>query len=170
MVTDTIERFTPTGLRLASGEELEADIIVTATGLNLQVIGGIELVVDGAPVSYPEHLAYKGMMLSRVPNFAFTIGYTNASWTLKADLVAEYVCRLLTHMDRHGYRVATPIDDDPRVEPQPLLDFAAGYVQRSIHLFPKGGSRPPWRLGMNYAQDVVTIRHGALEDGALRFA
>ncbi len=170
VVTDTIERFTPTGLQLASGAALEADIIVTATGLNLQVIGGIELVVDGKPISFPEHLAYKGMMLSRVPNFAFTIGYTNASWTLKADLVAEYVCRLLAHMDRHGYRVAVPVDDDPRVQPQPLLDFAAGYVQRSIHLFPKGGSRAPWRLGMNYAQDVLTIRHRPLEDGTLRFS
>jgi monooxygenase len=169
IVTDAIDRFTPDGIRLASGEELPADIIVSATGLNLQVIGGIELVVDGEPVSFPERLAYKGMMLSRVPNFAFTIGYTNASWTLKADLVAEYVCRLLAHMDRHGYKLATPVDDDPSVKPVPLLDFEAGYVQRSIHLFPKGGSRPPWRLGMNYAQDVVTLRHRPLEDGALRF-
>ena len=170
VVTDVVERFTPTGVRLRSGEELAADIIITATGLNLQVIGGIELAVDGEPVAFPEHLAYKGMMLSRVPNFAFTIGYTNASWTLKADLVAEYVCRLLAHMERRGYRVATPVDDDPGVQPVPLLDFEAGYVQRSIHLFPKGGSRPPWRLGMNYAQDVLTLRHGELEDGALRFS
>jgi monooxygenase len=170
MVTDRIERFTPGGLRLESGSELEADIVVTATGLNLLAIGGVELDVDGSPVSLPDRLAYKGMMLSRVPNFAFTIGYTNASWTLKADLVAEYVCRLLAHMDRHGYRECVPVDDDPTIQRRPLLDFAAGYVQRSIHLFPKGGSRAPWRLGMSYAQDVVTLRHGGLEDGALRFS
>jgi len=169
MVTDRIERFTTGGIRLESGTELDADIIVTATGLSLQAIGGIELGVDGEPVSLPDRLAYKGMMLSRVPNFAFTIGYTNASWTLKADLVAEFVCRLLAHMDRHGYRQCMPVDDDPSIERRPLLDFAAGYVQRSIHLFPKGGSRAPWRLGMSYAHDVVTLRHRGLEDGALRF-
>jgi cation diffusion facilitator CzcD-associated flavoprotein CzcO len=170
MVTDRIERFTPTGVLLDSGARLDADIIVTATGLNLLAIGGISLTVDGEPVSLPERLAYKGMMLSRVPNFAFTIGYTNASWTLKADLVAEYVCRLLEFMETNGYAQCMPVDDDPSVEPRPLLDFAAGYVQRSIHEFPKGGSRAPWRLGMSYAQDVVTLRHGRLEDGALRFS
>ena len=170
MVTDTIERFTPAGLRLRSGRELEADIIVTATGLNLLALGGIELVVDGEPVSLPDTLAYKGMMLSDVPNFVFTVGYTNASWTLKADLVAEYVCRLLAHMERRGRRVFVPVADDPTIERRPLLDFAAGYVQRSVHLFPKAGSRPPWRLGMSYLHDAVTLRHGTLEDGALRFA
>jgi cation diffusion facilitator CzcD-associated flavoprotein CzcO len=169
MVTDRIERFTPRGVRLASGEELEADIVVTATGLRLQAIGGIELIVDGEPVALPERLAYKGMMLSRVPNFVFTIGYTNASWTLKADLVAEYVCRLLAHMDAHGHRQCVPVDD-ASIERRPLLDFAAGYVQRSLHLFPQAGATAPWRLGMSYMQDVVTLRHGALEDGALRFS
>jgi monooxygenase len=170
IVTDRIERFTPTGVLLASGAPLDADIVVTATGLNLLAIGGVALTVDGAPVSLPERLAYKGMMLSGVPNFAFTIGYTNASWTLKADLVAEYVCRLLAHMEAEGHRQCVPVADDPSVEPRPLLDFAAGYVQRSIHLFPKGGSRAPWRLGMSYAQDVITLRHGGLQDGALRFS
>ena len=121
--------------------------IVTATGLNLLAFGGVELVVDGEPVSLPETLAYKGMMLSGVPNFVFTIGYTNASWTLKADLVAEYVCRLLARMDEDGERQCVPVDDDPTIERRPLLDFAAGYVQRSVHLFPKAGSRAPWRLG-----------------------
>ena len=169
IVTDRVERFTARGVRLASGEELEADIIVTATGLNLQVLGGLELTVDGEPVSFPDRLAYKGMMISRVPNLAFTIGYTNASWTLKADLVAEFVCRLLAHMDRHGYRQCVAVDDDPTIERRPLLDFAAGYVQRSVHLFPKGGSRAPWRLGMSYAHDMVSLRHRGLEDGALRF-
>ncbi len=170
MVTDTIERFTPGGLRLASGRELEADIVVTATGLNLLAFGGVDLVVDGEPVSLPEKLAYKGMMLSGVPNFVFTVGYTNASWTLKADLVAEYVCRLLKHMDRGGHRACVPVADDPTIERRPLIDFAAGYVQRSVDQFPKSGSRQPWRLGMTYAVDVVKLRHGGLEDGALRFA
>ena len=169
MVTDMIERFTPSGLKLASGRELQADVIVTATGLNLLAFGGVELVVDGEPVSLPEKLAYKGMMLSGVPNFVFTVGYTNASWTLKADLVAEYVCRLLARMDEGGERYCVPVADDPTIEHRPLLDFAAGYVQRSVHLFPKAGSRQPWRLGQSYAQDVVKLRHGGLEDGALRF-
>jgi len=169
MVTDTIERITPDGIQLASGEHLDADVIVTATGLNLQAFGGIELAVDGAPVHLPDHLAYKGMMLSRVPNFAFTIGYTNASWTLKADLVAEFVCRVLAHMGQRGYTVAMPVDD-ASVERKPLLDFEAGYVQRSLHLFPQAGANAPWKLGMNYTQDVLTLRHGSLDDGALRFS
>ncbi len=169
MVTDTIERFTSSGLKLASGRELQADVVVTATGLNLLAFGGVDLVVDGEPVSLPETLAYKGMMLSGVPNFVFTVGYTNASWTLKADLVAEYVCRLLARMDEGGERYCVPVADDPTIERRPLLDFAAGYVQRSVHLFPKAGSRQPWRLGQSYAQDVVKLRHGGLEDGALRF-
>jgi monooxygenase len=108
-------------------------------------------------------------MLSRVPNFVFTIGYTNASWTLKADLVAEYVCRLLAHMDRNGHRVCTPVDDDPKLVRGPLLDFQAGYVQRALHLFPKGARSAPWKLGMSYANDVVTLRYRNLEDGALTF-
>jgi cation diffusion facilitator CzcD-associated flavoprotein CzcO len=170
IVTGEIARFTPTGVELTTGAPLDADVVVTATGLNLQALGGIALTVDGEDVVLPERLAYKGMMLSGVPNLAFTIGYTNASWTLKADLVAEYVCRLLAHMERNGHRQAMPVADDPAIERRPLLDFAAGYVQRSLHLFPKGGSRAPWRLGMSYAHDVLTLRHGGLEDGALRFS
>src|SRR6478609_3838247 len=169
VATGRIATFTEKGPRLESGDELEADIVVTATGLQLLALGGLALTVDGEPVRLPEHMAYKSMMLSGVPNFAFTIGYTNASWTLKADLVSEFVCRVLAHMDAHGYRVVQPVDDDPRVERVPLLDFQAGYVQRSLHLFPKGGSRAPWKLGMSYANDVVAIRHGSLDDGALRF-
>lgn len=169
MVTDRIERFTPTGIALESGEQLEADVIVTATGLNLQVVGGIELVVDGTPVHFPDRLAYKGMMLSGVPNFAFTIGYTNASWTLKADLVAEFTCRLLAHLGQHGLTTVVPVDDHG-VARKPLLDFEAGYVQRALHLFPQAGAQSPWRLGQSYAQDVVTLRHGKLDDGALRFS
>jgi len=110
------------------------------------------------------------MMLSGVPNFAFTIGYTNASWTLKADLVSEFVCRLLGYMDSRGYAECVPVNDDPSVTEQPLLDFSAGYVLRSIDQFPRAGSRSPWRLGMSYAHDVVTLRYGKIDDGAMRFS
>ncbi|MET9486120.1 NAD(P)/FAD-dependent oxidoreductase [Nocardia sp. NPDC006630] len=168
VVTDHIDRFTPGGIRLASGAELPADIVVTATGLRLLALGAIELAVDGRTITPPETMAYKGMMLGGVPNFAFTIGYTNASWTLKADLVGEFVCRLLRHMDAHGYDHCTPWPD-PAVTETPLLDFQAGYVLRALDQFPKAGSRAPWRLGMNYAQDVLTLRHGRIEDGVLRF-
>jgi cation diffusion facilitator CzcD-associated flavoprotein CzcO len=170
VVTDEIEGFTGSGITLASGRQLDADIIVTATGLNLLLIGGMSLSVDGEPVDLPDRLAYKGMMISGVPNFAFTVGYTNASWTLKADLVSEYVCRLLRYMDARGYRQCVPENDDPTLQTRPLLDFAAGYVQRSIHKLPKNGSRAPWQLGMNYAQDLLTLRHGRIRDSAMRFS
>ncbi len=170
VVTGRIATFTEHGLRLESGEELEADIVVTATGLQLLALGGIELTVDGRAFCLPDTMAYKGMMPSGVPNFAFTVGYTNASWTLKADLVSEYVCRLLRYMDARGYDQCVPVNDDPRVTRQPLMDFAAGYVLRAINDFPKAGSRAPWRLGMSYLNDVVTLRHGKLDDGAMRFS
>jgi len=170
IVTDRIARFTGTGLRLESGAHLDADIVVTATGLRLLAIGGIELAVDGRPVSLPQTMAYKGMMLSGVPNFAFTIGYTNASWTLKADLVSGYVVRLLRYLDAHGYDQCVPTNDDPTVASRPLLDFQAGYVLRSLDELPKAGSRKPWRLGMSYAHDLVKLRYGAIEDGTLRFS
>ena len=170
LVTDRIESFTERGLRLESGRELEADVIVTATGLNLLFLGGMELVVDGEPVDLPRTMAYRGMMLSGVPNFVFTTGYTNASWTLKADLVSEYTCRLLAHMDAHGHRRCVPEVADPTVEEQPLLDFTAGYVLRSIDQFPKQGSKEPWRLRQNYVFDVRTIRRGAIDDGTMRFS
>ncbi len=170
VATDSVAGFTETGLRLESGAELPADIVVTATGLRLLAIGGIELAVDGRDVTLPETMAYKGMMLSGVPNFAFTVGYTNASWTLKADLVGEYVVRLLRYLDSHGYDQCLPINDDPAVTERPLLDFQAGYVLRSIDEFPKAGSRPPWQLGMSYAHDVVKLRYGRIDDGAMRFS
>jgi cation diffusion facilitator CzcD-associated flavoprotein CzcO len=169
VATGRIETCTERGVRLESGEEVEADIIVTATGLQLLAFGGAAIVVDGRDIALPETMAYKGMMLSGVPNFAFTIGYTNASWTLKADLVSEFVCRVLAHLDAGDYDVCVPVNDDPSVTAQPLLDFASGYVQRSIDQFPRSGSRQPWRLGMSYAHDVVTLRHRKLEDGSLRF-
>jgi len=168
VVTDRIATFTERGLQLESGEELEADVIVTATGLNLLFLGGIELTVDGRSIDVPATMAYKGMMLSGVPNMAFTVGYTNASWTLKADLTSEYVCRLLNHMDAHGYRRSVP-EVDPAVTEQPLLDFTSGYVQRSLDRFPKQGTKEPWKLRQNYVLDIRTIRRGAIDDGAMRF-
>jgi cation diffusion facilitator CzcD-associated flavoprotein CzcO len=170
VVTDEIAQFTSTGLRLASGTTLDADVIVSATGLRLLALGGMALAVDGREVKLPETMAYKGMMLSGVPNFAFTVGYTNASWTLKADLVSGYVVRLLRYLDRHGYDMCVPTNDDPTVTERPLLDFQAGYVLRSIDQFPKAGSRAPWRLGMSYAHDVLTLRHRSVDDGVMRFS
>jgi monooxygenase len=169
VVTDTIATFTERGIELSSGEELEADVIVTATGLNLLFLGGMELTVDGEPLDVPSTMAYKGLMLSGVPNMAFTVGYTNASWTLKADLTSEYVCRLLNHMSAHGYRSCVP-EVDPSVSEQPLLNLNSGYVLRSMDEFPRQGSREPWRLRQNYLFDIRTIRRGAIDDGALRFS
>jgi monooxygenase len=170
VVTGRIKEFTPSGLRLESGATLDADVVVAATGLRLLAFGGMRLIVDGDDVKLPETMAYKGMMLSGVPNLVFTVGYTNASWTLKADLVSEYTVRLLRHMYRNGYTRCVPTNDDPAVIEQPLLDFQAGYVLRAIHEFPKAGSRAPWKLGMSYAHDVVNLRYGKIEDGAMRFA
>ncbi|WP_132118294.1 flavin-containing monooxygenase [Actinocrispum wychmicini] len=170
VVTDTIDHFTRTGVRLASGAELDADIVVTATGLRLLAFGGIQVTVDDQPVKLPETMAYKGMMLSDIPNFVFTIGYTNASWTLKADLVSEYFVRILRHLDAHGYDEFVPTNNDPTVTDQPLMDFQAGYVLRAIHDFPRAGSRAPWRLGMSYANDVVNLRYGRVDDGVMRFS
>jgi monooxygenase len=170
MATDAIETFTERGIRLASGAELEADIVVTATGLNLRTLGGLDVAVDGAAVSLPEKVGYKGMMLSDVPNMAMALGYTNASWTLKCDLTCEYVCRLLKHMDAHGYTQATPRLRDPEMPTQPFIDLKSGYVLRSIDEFPKQGLAAPWRLYQNYARDILLLRHGPLEDDALEFS
>ncbi len=169
VVTDQIETFTERGLKLASGAELEADVIVTATGLNLLALGGMQIVVDGQEVALPDTMGYKGMMLSGIPNLAVALGYTNASWTLKCDLTCEYVCRLLKYMDEHGYVQVTPENNDPTVLPEPFLDFSSGYVVRSIHEFPKQGSKAPWRLYQNYPRDIFSLRYSALDDGALRF-
>jgi cation diffusion facilitator CzcD-associated flavoprotein CzcO len=169
MATDTIETFTETGIRLASGKELEADVVVTATGLQLQALGGMQLTVDGREVEMSETLGYKGMMFSDVPNLATALGYTNASWTLKCDLTCEYVCRVLNHMDEHGYTQVTPRNNDPSLETQPFIDLKSGYVERAIHLFPRQGLKAPWRLYQNYARDIVMLKFGALEDDALEF-
>jgi monooxygenase len=164
IVTDRIETFTERGVRLASGAELEADVIVTATGLNLLLLGGMTFVVDGREVDLSETVGYKGIMFSGMPNLAVTLGYTNASWTLKADLAAHYVCRLLNHMDAHGYRVCTPRAPDPALPTHPFIDLASGYVLRSIDLLPRQGDTTPWRLHQNYPRDIRMLRSGPLDD------
>jgi monooxygenase len=169
IVTDQIERFTETGLLLKSGARLDADLIVTATGLNLEVLGGMRVTVDGVPVDLSRTMNYKGMMFSDVPNLASSFGYTNASWTLKSDLTARYVCRLLNHMDRTGLRQCTPRRSDPEMAGEPALDFTSGYVQRGIARFPKQGARAPWKLYQNYLRDLLSLRFGKVDDGEMRF-
>jgi len=169
VVTDQIETFTETGIKLRSGDELPADLIVTATGLALQLLGGMTVEVDGKAINPADTLAYKGMMYSDVPNFAVVSGYTNASWTLKADLVCEYVCRLLNHMQKNGLRQCTPRLDDPDMERLPWVDFSSGYIQRAVDKFPKQGARRPWRLHQNYAMDLMSLRYGSVRDKAMVF-
>jgi monooxygenase len=154
---------------LKSGKVLEADIIVTATGLNLRLFGGMEMTVDGEAVDMSKRISYKGMMFSDLPNMSNTLGYTNASWTLKADLIAEYVCRLIKHMDATGTRIATP-KRDANVQPTPLLDMTSGYVARAEATLPKGADRAPWKLFQNYAMDREQLHHGKLEDGVMSFS
>ncbi len=168
VVTDRVEAFTRTGIRLRSGEEIQADIVVTATGLKLNLLGDVEFDVDGRRADLSKTMAYKGTMLSGVPNLAAVFGYTNASWTLKSDLVCEYVCPLLNHMRRRGYSAVVP-RRDPAVGEEPLIDFSSGYVQRALDMLPKQGSRRPWKLRQNYALDLAALRFGAVDDGVLEF-
>ena len=168
--TDSIARVTEDGIELAGGKRLAADVIVTATGLKLLPLGGIDFAIDGITVELPDHTVYKGMMLDNVPNLAMAVGYTNASWTLKCDLTCEYVCRLLAHMDRHGYREVVALNSDDSVVREPLIDLKSGYVQRALADFPSQGAKPPWRLYQNYARDVLMLRLRDLDDGVLRFA
>jgi cation diffusion facilitator CzcD-associated flavoprotein CzcO len=170
IVTDRIDTFTENGIELASGTELQAEVIVTATGLNLLALGGLEFRVDGREIALADTMSYKGMMLSGVPNMAFALGYTNASWTLKCDLTCEYVCRLLNHMHARGYTQCVPRRRDPSVTEQPIIDFSSGYVQRSIDKFPKQGSKAPWRLHQNYALDTLNLRFGSVADSAMEFS
>jgi monooxygenase len=169
VVTDQIEAFTETGLQLQSGHHLDADIVVTATGLVLKLMSGLQLTVDGAPVELAKTITYKGMMYSDVPNLVSAFGYTNASWTLKCDLTAEYVCRLLKHMDQHGFAQCTPRVNDPEVTPEPAIDFTSGYVLRALHTLPRQGSKTPWRLHQNYVKDLSMFRFGRVDDGTMEF-
>ena len=168
VVTDTIETFTPSGLRLTSGRELPADVVVTATGLKVLFIGGLQVRVDGAVVDFPKRYTYKGMMFSGVPNFASAFGYTNASWTLKADLTCAYVCRLIRYMDKRGMASCTPeLSED--VEAAPFLNLTSGYVTRSAHLMPQQGAKTPWKVHQNYALDMMALRFGKVDDGVMKF-
>ena len=168
VVTGTIERFTAGGVRLHSGEELAADLVVTATGLKMNLLGDVRFTVDGVAVEFAKTLAYKGMMFSGVPNLASVLGYTNASWTLKAEITCEYVCRMLNHMRRRGYVAATPLRD-PAVEESPLLNLTSGYVLRGLEMLPRQGSKRPWRMASNYALDALAFRFGGLKDRTMKF-
>jgi cation diffusion facilitator CzcD-associated flavoprotein CzcO len=169
VVTDDIDTFTENGLKLKSGRELEADIIVTATGLQLKVFGGMQVSVDEKPVDLAKTMTYKGMMFSDVPNLASAFGYTNASWTLKCDLTCDYVCRVLNHMQRRGYTMCVA-RRDPNVAEAPWLNLNSGYIQRANHILPRQGTRAPWKLHQNYARDLMMLRYGRLEDGTLKFS
>jgi len=170
VVTDRIDTFTESGILLESGNALEADIIVTATGLELQFLSGMDTSVDGRKVDFSKTLGYKGMMFSGVPNLASSFGYTNASWTLKADLICEYVCRLLNHMRATGTAIATPVLDDPDVVPERWVDFSSGYFERALHKFPKQGSKLPWKVYQNYAKDILLFKYRSVDDGTMVFA
>ena len=170
VVTDHIDTFTEKGIRLESGEELEADLVVTATGLNLQLMGGMELTVDGEKIDSAKTFTYKGVMFSGVPNLALAMGYTNASWTLQCDLTCEYVCRLLNHMERHGYEKCCPTPEESNLEAEPLMDFTSGYIQRSIDLFPKQGKDAPWKSYQNYLLDIWTVAYGSIDGKGLHFS
>jgi monooxygenase len=169
VVTGHIETFTENGVLLKDGRELPADIIVTATGLNVQALGGLALTVDGEPVRVPDTFVYKGMMLSGVPNFIFVFGYTNASWTLKVGLLCEHFCRLLAHMDAHGYDTAWPVAAEPGMPARPFTDFGSGYIRRALDHLPRQGSRAPWRTSPTYSADVKLLRRQPVDDPELRF-
>jgi cation diffusion facilitator CzcD-associated flavoprotein CzcO len=170
VVTDHIDTFTETGIRLQSGDELEADVVITATGLELLFIGGIVVSVDGDAIDLPSKLTYKGMMLEGVPNLAIAVGYTNASWTLKCDLTCDYVTRLLNHMRATGQRQCTPVNRDASVTAAPLLGLSSGYVQRSANKFPKQGSKFPWRVHQSFLRDYRALKMKGVEDAAMVFS
>lgn len=169
VVTAEIETFTSKGIRLTNGDELEADIVVSATGLKLQLLSGAQIVVDGREIHVGETIAYKGMMLSDIPNMVSAFGYTNASWTLKCDLTAEYTCRLLKHADARGYKKFTPRQREATFLSKPVLDFSSGYVTRALRELPSQGPKPPWRVYQNYLSDLLALRYGRVDDGVMEF-
>jgi len=169
IVTEQIETFTQDGLKLQSGKHLDADIIVTATGLVMKIMAGLELVVDGETIDLSKTLTYKGMMYSDIPNAASAFGYTNASWTLKCDLTAQYICRMLNFMDQNGYSICTPRVNDPSIKREPPVDFNSGYIQRAMDSLPKQGSKLPWRVNQNYIKDIRMFRYGQIDDGVMEF-
>ncbi|RZT13368.1 cation diffusion facilitator CzcD-associated flavoprotein CzcO [Kribbella sp. VKM Ac-2569] len=172
VVTDEIDRFTPTGLRLRSGRELEADLVVTATGLRMVALGNIQVTVDERPVAPHDTFVYKGMMLSGVPNLAWCIGYTNNSWTLRSDLTSQYVCRLLNHLTATGTRVCLPEVDPSEYDapPRPVVDLSSGYIRRAAQILPRQGTQGPWRLRQNYPRDLITLRYNRVDDGVMQFS
>lgn len=171
VVTDHIERIDATGIALRSGKRLDADIIVTATGLKLAMLGKVAVSVDGVAVNWPDHFYYKGCMFSNIPNLSAVFGYLNASWTLRADIISEYVCRVLNHMDATGQQVALPRLDDPEsLAEENVFDFSSGYIQRALHIMPRNADAMPWRLNQDYLRDRVDMREGAIDDGVLSFA
>ncbi len=169
MVTDHIERFVAAGLQLRSGEILPADIIVTATGMRMRIMDGVDIIVDGQAVQLGDTLSYKGFMYSNIPNLASSFGYTNASWTLKCELICEYVCRLLNYMERRGYKHCAPRLEADSQTAEPMIDFTSGYVQRAQADLPKQGQRRPWKVYQNYVKDLLMMRFGRLNDGVMEF-
>jgi monooxygenase len=170
IVTEHIDTFTATGLKLQSGKELAADIIVTATGLNLEILGSYRLSVDHKPFNVADSYCYKGMMLSGLPNFAFSMGYTNASWTLKSDLVGQYVCRLINHMDKHQHHYCHPVLPVNGIEAVPFIEFTSGYITRALDKMPKQGSKKPWRLNQNYILDRFSLSYSSVVDNSIVFS
>lgn len=168
--TDEIETFVEDGIRLKSGKTLEAEVVVTATGLALEAMGGARASVDGRAINLGETFTYRGFACSGLPNLAFVFGYTNSSWTLRADLISQYVCRLINHMDRRGFDIATPVNDDPTLKPEPFLNLNSGYILRAAERLPKQGARDPWRNPQSYFRDIMILRYGKIDDGVMRFS
>ena len=170
VVTEEIETFTKEGITLKSGDKLQADIIISATGLNMKQMGGVTVIVDGATINFADTVAYKSVMFSGIPNLSLAFGYTNASWTLKCDLTNQYVCKLINHMDKHGYSSCTPTIKDKDMELLPFLDFTSGYILRYLDELPKSGTKGPWKLKHNYIHDRMTLNRSKLADECMVFA
>ena len=169
VVTGQIEKFTQKGILLKSGEELESDVIVTATGLNLELLSDTNFTVDNKPINLSQSITYKGMMYSGIPNLAGTFGYTNASWTLGADLTSEYVCRLINYMKKNGYDKCMPDTNSSVETDDEWLNLTSGYIKRPDHIFPKQGKKAPWRNNQNFLKDIFQIRYGKVDDGEISF-